>query len=97
MLAGIPFCCGYVLLFSALLNYLADAYEIFAASAIAASTCSRSIAGAVLPFATTPMYRNLGVPWATSLLAFLSLDTCVISFLFLWKGDVLWRVHSVRI
>jgi hypothetical protein len=48
MLAGIPFGCGYVLIFLALLNYLADAYEIFAASAMAVSTCSRSIAGAVL-------------------------------------------------
>jgi hypothetical protein len=89
MLAGIPFGCGYALLFLALLNYLADAYEIFAASAMAASTCSRSIAGAVLPFAITPMYRNLGVAWATSLLAFLSMGMCVIPFLFLWKGDVL--------
>jgi hypothetical protein len=61
MLAGIPFGCGYALLFLALLNYLADAYEIFAASAMAVSTCSRSIASAVLPFATTPMYQNLGV------------------------------------
>jgi hypothetical protein len=89
MLSGIPFGCRYTLLFLTLLNYLADAYEIFAASAMAASACSRSIAGAVLPFATIPMYQNLGVAWATSLLAFLSLGMCVIPFLFLWKGNVL--------
>ncbi|KAH7342469.1 major facilitator superfamily domain-containing protein [Rhexocercosporidium sp. MPI-PUGE-AT-0058] len=87
MLAGIPFGMGYVLIFMALLNYLTDAYEIFAASAMAAASCSRSLAGAVLPFAATPMYRRLGVAWASSLLGFVSLGMCVIPFLFLWKGD----------
>jgi hypothetical protein len=96
MLAGIPFGLGYVMLFLALLNYLVDAFEIFAASAMAASTCSRSLAGAVLPFDTTPMYKNLGVAWATSLFARLSLGMCVIPFLFLWKGDVLRAGSTFR-
>ncbi|KAH6722077.1 hypothetical protein BKA61DRAFT_650671 [Leptodontidium sp. MPI-SDFR-AT-0119] len=87
MLAGLPFGCGFVLIFMALLNYLTDAYEIFAASAMAAASCARSLAGAVLPFAATPLYRRLGVPWASSMLGFLSLGMCVIPFLFLWKGD----------
>lgn len=87
MLAGIPFGMGFVLIFMALLNYLTDAYEIFAASAMAASSFSRSCAGAVLPFAAAPMYDKLGVAWASSLLGFLSLGMCAIPFLFLWKGD----------
>jgi len=87
MLAGIFFGMGFVLIFMALLNYLTDAYEIFAASAMAAASCARSLAGAVLPFAATPMYTRLGVPWASSLLAFVSLGMCAIPFLFLWKGD----------
>ncbi len=87
MLAGIPFGMGFVLIFMALLNYLTDAYEIFAASAMAASSCVRSLAGAVLPFAATPMYECLGVPWASNLLGFLSLGMCVIPFVFFWKGD----------
>lgn len=89
MLAGIPFGMGFILIFMALLNYLADAYEIFAASALAASATCRSLAGVVLPFATTPLYHNLGVAWASSLLGFLSLGMCIIPFLFLWKGDVI--------
>jgi hypothetical protein len=89
MLAGIPFGIGFVLIFMALLNYLTDAYEIFAASAMGAASCCRSIAGTVLPFSAAPIYRSLGVPWATSLLAFLSLGMCVIPFGFLWKGDKL--------
>ncbi|TVY56401.1 Citrinin biosynthesis cluster MFS transporter mrr1 [Lachnellula cervina] len=89
MLAGVPFGMGFVLIFMALLNYLTDAYEIFAASAMAASSCCRSVAGAVLPFAATPMFARLGVAWACSLLGFLSLGMCVIPFMFLLKGDVI--------
>lgn len=62
-------------------------YKIFAASAMAAASCSRSLFGAVLPFATTPMYKNLGVPWACSVLGFLSIAMSVIPFVFIWKGD----------
>ncbi|CAL3966669.1 unnamed protein product [Diplocarpon coronariae] len=87
MLAGLPFGMGFVLIFMALLNYLTDAYEIFAASAMAAASCARSLAGAVLPFASEPMYRRLGVPWASSLLAFASLGMCAIPWVFLWQGD----------
>ena len=94
MLAGIPFGMGFVLIFMALLNYLTDAYEIFAASAMAAASCCRSLAGAVLPFAATPLYDNLGVAWASSLLGFLSLGMCVIPFVFLWKGDVIRQGSS---
>jgi hypothetical protein len=87
MLAGIPFGIGFILIFMALLNYLGDAYTIFSASAMAAASCCRSLAGAVLPFAASSLYGNLGVAWASSLLAFLSLGMCFIPFMFLWKGD----------
>ncbi|KAG4034582.1 hypothetical protein MFRU_003g05390 [Monilinia fructicola] len=87
MLAGLPFGMGFILIFMSLINYLTDAYEIFAASAMAASSCCRSLAGAVLPFAAKPMYTRLGVPWASSLLGFLSLGMCGIPLLFMWKGD----------
>lgn len=70
----------------ALLNYLVDAYDVFAASATAAAACSRSLFGAVLPFAARPMYERLGVSWACTLLGFLSLALCVIPFAFLKYG-----------
>lgn len=87
MMAGVPFGMGFILIFIALLNYLTDAYQIFAASSMAAASCCRSIAGVVLPFAAAPMYTDLGVAWGSSLLAFLSLGMCIVPFLFLWKGD----------
>ncbi|KAF2740776.1 MFS general substrate transporter [Polyplosphaeria fusca] len=86
VLAGIPFGIGYLCLFMALLNYLVDAYEIFAASAMAAASFSRSTFGAVLPFAAKPMYRTLGIAWACSLLGFLAVALCIIPFIFIRFG-----------
>lgn len=78
---------GFLLLFMSLLNYLVDAYEIFAASAMAAASCSRSSFGTILPFAAKPMYNRLGVAWACSTLGFLSLAMCMIPFAFIKYGD----------
>ncbi|KAI0384835.1 major facilitator superfamily transporter [Hypomontagnella monticulosa] len=87
MLAGIPFGGGFMLIFMALLNYITDAYEIFAASANAAASSCRSVFAVVLPLATTPMFRRLGISGACSLLGGLSLIMCVIPFIFIWKGE----------
>ncbi|KAI9814186.1 MAG: hypothetical protein M1827_003352 [Pycnora praestabilis] len=87
MLAGLPFGIGYLLIFMALLNYLTDAYEIFAASALAAASCCRSLGGALLPFATKPMYDKLGVNWGSSVLGFISLAMSIIPFAFIRYGD----------
>ncbi|KAI9660530.1 MAG: hypothetical protein M1821_009881 [Bathelium mastoideum] len=87
ILAGIPCGIGYLLIFMALLNYIVDAYADFAASALAAAACSRSLMGVVLPFAAKPLYNRLGVPWACSLLGFLCLLMCVIPLVFIKFGD----------
>ena len=64
----------------ALINYVVDAYEIFAASAMGATSASRSIVGVVLPFAAKPLYGNLGVNWACTLLGLLSALMCLVPF-----------------
>ena len=87
MLAGVPFGMGFMLIFMALLNYITDAYEVYAASGMAATSFCRSIFGAVLPLAAAPMYKSLGVSWASSLLGFLSLALCIIPFAFIKYGD----------
>lgn len=91
MLAGIPFGMGFILIFMALLNYLTDAYEIFAASANAAASCSRSLFAVVLPLATTRMFSRLGIAGACSLLGGLSAVMCIIPFIFIWKGPSIRR------
>lgn len=89
MLGGLPFGIGFVLVFVALYNYLVDAYRIYAASALGATSIARSIFGVVLPFAAKPMYDTLGVGWACSLLGFVSLAMCAIPYVFICIGPTL--------
>ncbi|EAA27613.3 MFS general substrate transporter [Neurospora crassa] len=91
MLSGIPFGMGFMCVFQALLNYLTDAYEIFAASANAAASCSRSLLATLLPLATAPMFHRLGIAGACSLLGGLSLLMTMMPFIFLWQGEKIRR------
>lgn len=89
-LSGIPYGMGIDLTFMALTNYLTDVYDIYSASALASSVFSRNIAAALLlPLATYPMYDQLGVGWACSLLGFLCLALAPIPFLFIRYGPIL--------
>lgn len=87
--SGVTFGIGFLLIFMALLNYLTDAYETFAASAQGMASTCRSLLGALLPLATRKMYSKLGVPWACSLLAFLSMGMAIIPFAFIKWGDTI--------
>jgi hypothetical protein len=49
ILAGIPFGLGQILLFLSILNYMADCYLQYAASALAANSLLRSVLGATFP------------------------------------------------
>ena len=66
---------------------MVDAYEVFAASAMGATSATRSTFGVVLPFAAKPMYSTLGVNWACSLLGFLSALMSIIPFVFIKYGQ----------
>lgn len=89
ILGGLFWSIGFVMVFVALYNYLVDAYKIYAASALGATSIARSIFGVVLPFAARPMYDTLGVAWACSLLGFATAVMCAIPFVFIWYGPVL--------
>lgn len=88
-LSGLPFAAGYLLGFMALLNYVTDAYRQFSASAHAAASTARSITAFGLPLAAPRMYEDLGIQWACSLLAFLTLFLACVPFFFIRYGDVL--------
>lgn len=68
-----PFGFGCVLVILPMINYLIDSYTIYAASVLAAAAIFRSVMGAIFPLFTTKMYDNLGIHWATSIPAFLTL------------------------
>ncbi|KAF2871686.1 major facilitator superfamily domain-containing protein [Massariosphaeria phaeospora] len=59
---------GIFSIFLSLLNYIVDAYLMFAASAIAANTFMRSIFGGVFPLFATYMFYGMGIQWASTLL-----------------------------
>lgn len=89
MLAGLPFGMGFQLIFMTLLNYLTDAYEIYAASANAAASASRSMLAVVLPLAASAMINNLGIFKTCAILGSLSAAMSIIPFIFLWKGEAM--------
>lgn len=75
-----------MLIFVSYLNYLADSYLLFAASAIAANTVCRSAAGAAAPLFTEQMFEALGVGPAGSLIAGVACLLAPIPFLFYRYG-----------
>lgn len=85
-LSGIPYGLGYIVQFNALLNYLIDCYTTYASSSNSCSMLTRQVAGLALPFAAVPMYRTLGIAWASSLLGFLALGMSAIPFVFWFYG-----------
>ncbi|RHZ44406.1 MFS transporter [Aspergillus thermomutatus] len=89
--AGVPFGFGMVLVFLSLMNYMIDAYTIFAASVLAASAVLRSIFGAAFPLFVQYMYSSLGIHWASSIPAFLALACVPFPFLFYKYGSVIRR------
>ncbi|EJD48787.1 MFS general substrate transporter [Auricularia subglabra TFB-10046 SS5] len=77
---------SFLLIFQAGINYLIDAYTQYAASAVAANTFLRSIFAAALPFVAEPLFHNLGVPWACTLLGCISVVLALVPFLFYIYG-----------
>lgn len=67
-----PFGFGCVGVFLACLNYLMDSYTIYAATVLAASAMLRSFFGAAFPLFVSQMYAALGIHWASSIPAFLT-------------------------
>ncbi|MCJ1314442.1 MFS siderochrome iron transporter 1 [Agyrium rufum] len=91
IIATVPFGFGMVLVFLSIMNYLIDAYTIYAASVLAANSTLRSVFGAVFPLFTTYMYQNLGVHWASSIPAFLALMCVPFPFLLFRYGPTIRR------
>jgi MFS family permease len=77
---------GIYSIYLAVVNYLADAYEKYAASALSAASLGRNTFGAFLPLASQSLYNNLGYQWASSLLGFIALVLSVVPVILLLKG-----------
>ncbi|KAI1198537.1 polyamine transporter 1 [Nemania serpens] len=78
---------GLLTIFLQLLNYLVDAYLMFAASAIAANTFLRSLFGAVFPLFATYLFNGIGIQWASTLLGAIAALLIPIPVLFYLYGS----------
>ena len=83
--------CGFVMVFMSAILYLVDVYLFDANSALAINALIRSGVTAAFPLFALPLYKNLGVQWATSLLAFLCVALLPAPFLFYIYGK---RIRS---
>lgn len=87
--AGVFLATSIVLVFVSYLNYLADVYTIYAASAIAANTITRSAAGAAAPLFTNQMFTALGVGGGASLVGGVATLLAVVPFAFYKYGPAI--------
>ncbi|EMC93255.1 hypothetical protein BAUCODRAFT_568109 [Baudoinia panamericana UAMH 10762] len=88
-LAGLFLGFGIYAVFLQCLNYIIDAYLMFAASAIAANTFMRSIFGAVFPLFGYYMFEGIGINWGMSLLGFVAAAFIPMPFIFYIYGKKL--------
>lgn len=82
-----------ILIFVGFLNYLVDAYLMYAASAIAANTIARSACGAAAPLFTDQMFHALGVGGGGSLVGGMAAVLAIIPFAFYKYGKAI-RIRS---
>ncbi|KAL7904457.1 major facilitator superfamily domain-containing protein [Trichoderma velutinum] len=63
---------GFFSIFQGSINYMVDTFTKYSASAVAAMTFLRCILAGILPLIAGPMYHNLGINWASSLIGFVA-------------------------
>ena len=78
-------------------TYLIDAFQLYAASAIAANAMVRSLLGAVLPLGGLNLYNKLGLGWGNSLLAFIALAMIPVPVLFRAYGEFIRKRFPVKL
>ena len=92
VLAGLPFGWGTLASFLSCMSYLVDTYLVTnSASAVAANGFIRFALGAAFPLFIIQVYERLGIHWAGSLFAFISVAMIPVPWIFFWKGKALRR------
>ncbi|KII86978.1 hypothetical protein PLICRDRAFT_114067, partial [Plicaturopsis crispa FD-325 SS-3] len=86
IIASVPFGAGVTFIFTSTFTFLVTAYRPIAASAMASNSVVRSTFAAVFPLFAPYMYRRLGTPGATALLAGLATLMAPLPFIFFRIG-----------
>ena len=87
LIATVFFGVGQITILSTCQNYYIDAFQKYAASAIAAGAVFRSIVGGILPLGASGLFDSAGYGWGISLFAFLSLALSPAPVLFYRFGE----------
>ncbi|KUJ18669.1 MFS general substrate transporter [Mollisia scopiformis] len=77
---------GIFAIFLQLLNYIIDAYLMFAASAIAGNTFMRSLFGAIFPLFARYMYEGIGINYGQTLIGAVAAVLVPLPFIFYYYG-----------
>ncbi|GAA5959722.1 hypothetical protein JCM21900_001405 [Sporobolomyces salmonicolor] len=86
VVSGIPFGFALVGIYISANTYLAVAFSQYSASAMAAKTFIRSMAGASTPMWIPGMFVNIGPWWSGATLAFIAVMMAPIPFVFFFYG-----------
>ncbi|KAI0430090.1 major facilitator superfamily domain-containing protein [Xylaria sp. FL1042] len=82
---------GIYYVYLATFNYLADIYQTYASSAIAAQSFCRNILGGVFPLVTTPLFVNLGEDGAGGVLGGIATLLTVVPWALVLFGNPIRR------
>lgn len=77
---------GFNVIFQQCINFLVDSYGLYAASALSANTFLRSLLASAFPLAAKPMFRNLGVGPAMSILGGIACLALPVPLIFMRYG-----------
>jgi hypothetical protein len=68
------------------INYLTDAYERYAASALSATSLERNIMSGLLPLGSPAPFEHLGFGWVGTLLEFIGVVLSIVPVVLVLKG-----------
>ncbi|GAA5900702.1 hypothetical protein JCM6882_000944 [Rhodosporidiobolus microsporus] len=83
-----------ICIFQSITTYMLDCFTLYAASALAATTCLRSLFGFGFPLFAPYMYAGIGYGWGCSVLAFVSIVVGIPAAPLLWIFGKRIRHHS---
>ncbi|KAF8458193.1 major facilitator superfamily domain-containing protein [Kalaharituber pfeilii] len=98
IMGSVLFGAGTLLCFSGVFTFLVDAYPLYAASALAANSLTRSAFAAGFPLFGVKLYDRLGLQWATAVLAFLAVGLAPFPWIFFrWGRRIRGRSRFARV
>ena len=85
---------GFNVIFQQCINFLVDTYGLYAASAVSANTFLRSLLASSFPLVAKPMFHNLGVGPAMSILGGIACLALPVPLIFMRYGVRLRRMSK---